>query len=73
MSLASTLFQQILGDNVVQITRPIDKKKVLFFNNKSMNITISEGLWLYSQIVLIVLLCYSSRDSSNVNQLSPLL
>lgn len=35
---------KILGDQVIQITRPIDKKKVLFYNNKGLNLTISEDI-----------------------------
>lgn len=33
---------KILGDNIIFITRPIDKKKVLFYNDKNCHFTVDE-------------------------------
>jgi len=35
--------RQVLSDQVVRITRPIDKKQVLFYNSKELRIPVGEG------------------------------
>ena len=39
-----SLCDQILGDQVVQVQRPIDKKQVLFYNDKSHNFDVDEEI-----------------------------
>lgn len=34
---------QLLGDQVLRITRPIDKKQVLFYNSKELRYPVGEG------------------------------
>lgn len=40
---------QLLGDQILQVTRPNDKKVVLFFNDKSTAFTVNEGKFLISE------------------------
>ena len=35
---------QVLGDNILYITRPNDKKQILFYNDKYCQFKIDEGL-----------------------------
>ncbi|KAH8023957.1 hypothetical protein HPB51_020220 [Rhipicephalus microplus] len=34
---------KVLGDSVIYVMRPIDKKKVLFYNDKSLQFSVDEG------------------------------
>jgi len=43
VTLCCDLMRQALGDQVLRITRPIDKKQVLFYNSKELRIPVSEG------------------------------
>lgn len=45
------------ANEIVYITRPIDKKKVLFYNDRSANLTVSSLNCLYSNVILIVFGC----------------
>lgn len=42
---------QILGDRIIVITRPMDKKKILFYNDKSFQLEVDEGSFFPSYIV----------------------
>jgi len=37
------VIEQLLGDQALRITRPIDKKQVLFYNSKELRIPVGEG------------------------------
>lgn len=37
---------QVLGDNIVCITQPISKKKVLYYNDKGTQFNVDEGILL---------------------------
>ena len=51
-SINNLLHLQILGDQVVQIQRPIDKKVVLFYNDKNSLFEVDEGMCVICNVLL---------------------